>query len=137
MELGCSSGAQILALARRHPSTRFIGVDYSETELSTASAHTNGLSNVEWVCANVLDWGTPCENRLFNLSMDFLTTVPEPVRLGLLSVVREWLTECGVAFFSHATPPGSVTVLARQVFEKMRAHLTALSSKSLSRPKSA
>jgi methyltransferase-like protein/SAM-dependent methyltransferase len=108
LELGCASGGNLLPLAAAWPETRFLGIDYSATQVEIAQRRINqlGLKNVEVRHASILDvdesWGT----------FDYLichgvySWVPQEVQDGILKVCARNLKPDGVGYISYNTLPG-------------------------------
>ena len=100
LEAGCGVGAQTLPLATRHPGARIVAVERSAASLAVArrAVAERGLTNVEFVEANLFDYD-PGEELFDHLFVCFvLEHVPEPVLL-LERMLR------------FVKPNGSVTVI--------------------------
>ena len=66
LDAGCGSGHRLLALAKNYPKAKFTGIDLSASSLSVASqiARKNGITNVTFEQANLLDLHLSNEYRL-------------------------------------------------------------------------
>ena len=67
LEVACGTGAQLVALARRNPSGRTVGVELAEGMLAQIRKrlHKSGLDAVELICGNALE--LPLEDQSFDL----------------------------------------------------------------------
>jgi trans-aconitate 2-methyltransferase len=82
VDLGCGSGAPTLALSRRWPQARVIGVD-SSAEMLDQARRNDPVERVEWVRSNVESWdpaqlGAPIDVIICN---SLLQWVPSHMRL--------------------------------------------------------
>jgi SAM-dependent methyltransferase len=109
LELGCGSGANLLALAyyRRHGT--FVGVDGARGPIDIAreSQSALGLTNVEFVHA---DFGSAPEHLAgrfdYVLVHGVFSWVPHPVRDALLDLVTRYLRPGGLLYLNYNTRPG-------------------------------
>jgi methyltransferase-like protein/protein-L-isoaspartate O-methyltransferase len=108
LELGCAAGGNLIPMAFHLPSSRFVGVDASKTQIEAGQKTIRdlNLSNIRLVHADILDidasWGT----------FDYIIThgvyswVPDPVQEKILSISSENLADNGIAYISYNTYPG-------------------------------
>jgi SAM-dependent methyltransferase len=63
LELGCGDGSHLIPLAFTLPGSRFVGVDLARKAIAIAQEEAQGLklANIEFHCADVLDWTPPHE----------------------------------------------------------------------------
>lgn len=107
LELGCSSGGNLLPLATEAPGSRFVGVDLAPTaiEQARATADELGLDNVDLRVGSIEDvdvgWGV----FDYVICHGLYSWVPEPVREAILRVCKQNLAPQGVAFVSYNTYP--------------------------------
>jgi len=109
LEIGCSSGHNLLPLAARWPESRFSGIDFSKLAIKEAaeSARIAGLTNIEFIEADLqtFDPGK-------GVSYDFIichgiySWVPGEVRQALLDFCAARLSLQGCVMISYNTLPG-------------------------------
>ncbi|HKX83012.1 MAG TPA: class I SAM-dependent methyltransferase [Pyrinomonadaceae bacterium] len=110
LELGCGNGSNLIAQAFLLPDASFVGVDLAKTHIDDAITASKelGLSNVEFRQMDVMemsvaDFGT----------FDFITAhglfswIPDVVRIKVLELYRDLLTENGVGYISYSAYPGA------------------------------
>jgi trans-aconitate 2-methyltransferase len=103
VDLGCGSGAPTLALSRRWPRARVIGVD-SSTEMLDRARRNDSVERVEWVCADVESWdparlGAPIDVIISN---SLLQWVPSHLRL-----IPGWITALAPGGWFAMQVPGN------------------------------
>lgn len=66
LDAGCGSGHRLLAFAKSYPKAKFTGIDLSVSSLKVAAqmARANGIDNVTFQQANLLDLNLPNKYRL-------------------------------------------------------------------------
>ena len=86
LDAGCGSGHRLLALAKNYPKAKFTGIDLSASSLSVASqiARKNGITNVTFEQANLLDLHLSNEYRLI-VSTGVVHHLHDP-QLGLKNI---------------------------------------------------
>ncbi len=74
VDLGCGTGVQLLQLAAVNPGTHFVGVDRAPALLEQGAANMRqlGLSNVEWVCEDIITL-TTLGSRRFEAAISTMT----------------------------------------------------------------
>lgn len=79
VDLGCGPAEITCELARRHPTTTFVGVDHSTTaiERATALASRLALANTTFVAADITTWTPPGRVDLV-VMFDAFHHVPQP-----------------------------------------------------------
>ena len=116
LELGCGSGGQLIPMAERLPSARFIGIDIDDQAIASAQHRSTqlGLDNVEWVCASVADWSPPQVDYI--IAHGLYSWIPDDIRPSVWACAQAALKPNGVFFLSHICLPGaSMRALARAV----------------------
>src|SRR5262249_11468180 len=91
LELGCGDGGNLIAMAVGLPGSAFVGVDRAPTAITQAKeeARTLGLANVEFHCADLLEW-TPRQGLFdYVIAHGLFSWVPEAVRLRVLQLCRD------------------------------------------------
>jgi len=108
LELGCASGGNIIPTAVAFPDSRFVGVDYSDKQIQEGrkTVAALGLKNIELRRASILDVDESFGKFDYIICHGVYSWVPEEVQDGILRVVRDNLTEHGVAYVSYNTFPG-------------------------------
>ncbi|HEY2147423.1 MAG TPA: class I SAM-dependent methyltransferase, partial [Pirellulales bacterium] len=128
LELGCASGANLVPLAYALPKSRFVGIDFSERQVSDGREFIAalGLSNVSLErldilhvaeslrdsdCASGRDAATRAGAGPFDfiIAHGIYSWVPDPVKEALLAACRALLAPCGIAYVSYNCYPGCKT----------------------------
>lgn len=97
----------MLPFAIRYPNSQIIGIDLSEHQINVGQQmfEEMGIKNVELVAADI-------SQVSFNLKFDYIichgvfSWVPEFVQSAILSVIKNYLVENGIAYISYNTYPG-------------------------------
>ena len=108
LEIGCGDGRNLLALAHVLPNSTFVGIDLAPSTIVRAQhdAQALGLTNVEFYCADLLDWLPPEGQFDYLIAHGFISWVPEAVRRKVFELCRERLSPQGVAYVSYNALPG-------------------------------
>lgn len=108
LELGCSDGANLLAMAVSLPHSEFVGVDSAGTAIVRGCALIAelGLKNISLRHLNLLEMAPEYGRFDYIIAHGLYTWVPEAVRDQILALCRGSLTPHGVAFVSYNTFPG-------------------------------
>jgi SAM-dependent methyltransferase len=122
LELGCSSGGNLLPMGEALPGSRFVGIDLSARQVAEGqqALAAAGLTNVELRHADILDVSPDWGRFDYIIAHGVYSWVPPGVRDKLLRVCRENLAPQGVAYVSYNTYPG--WHLRGTVREMMRYH---------------
>ncbi len=109
LELGCADGGNLLPMAFRFPESHFVGIDLSpiQIEIGRKSIATLSLTNFELRAANILAL-SPEDLGHFDYIIvhGVYSWVPREVQNRILSICRDCLSECGIAYISYNTYPG-------------------------------
>jgi len=110
LEVGCSDGGNLLAMAAALPAARFVGLDVSSTAIAAARANAQaaGAGNVVFEELSLADYDPPPGSFDYVVAHGVYSWVPEDVRDGLLDLCCRALSEHGVAYISYNTLPGGV-----------------------------
>lgn len=111
LELGCASGGNVLPMALSMPTASFVGIDYSHREIDEGLSKiaTLGLRNLSLHHLDILQVS---DIRKEFGTFDYIIVhgvfswVPEAVRLRILEICRDGLTDHGVAYISYNAYPG-------------------------------
>lgn len=111
LELGCASGGNLIPMAVGLPGATFVGIDYSRREIDEGLKRTAtlGLSNLTLCHRDILDVSdirTELGTFDYILVHGVFSWVPEAVRLRILELCRDGLSDQGVAYISYNAYPG-------------------------------
>ncbi len=111
LELGCASGGNLIPMAVSLPTATFVGLDYSRREIDEGLDRiaTLGLANLTLRHMDILevsDIRTELGSFDYILVHGVFSWVPEPVRLRILEICRDGLSDQGVAYISYNAYPG-------------------------------
>jgi SAM-dependent methyltransferase len=108
LEVGCSDGGNLTAMARALPDARFVGIDTSPTAIAAARENSAGVENVVFEELSLADYDPPAGGFDYVVAHGVYSWVPEHVRDALLALCARALPEHGVAYVSYNTLPGGV-----------------------------
>jgi SAM-dependent methyltransferase/methyltransferase-like protein len=108
LELGCSTGGNLLGMALSLPESSFVGIDLSPRQIAHARvlADRLGLTNVELRAMSIADVDGEFGTFDYIVCHGVYSWVPEPIRDAILRVCSRNLSPRGVAFVSYNTFPG-------------------------------
>jgi SAM-dependent methyltransferase len=108
LELGCSTGGNLLSMALSLPDSTFVGIDLAPRQIvqARALADTLGLANVDLRAMSIADVGDEFGTFDYIVCHGVYSWVPEPIRDAILRVCSRHLAPSGVAFVSYNTFPG-------------------------------
>ena len=108
LELGCSDGGNLIAMAAELGESAFVGVDLSprQIEVGRAFAAELGLTNVELQARNITDVDASSGTFDYVICHGVFSWVSPEVQERILDVCRERLAPHGVAYLSYNTYPG-------------------------------
>lgn len=109
LEIGCGDGGNLVSLATLLPSARFVGIDLSAVQIDQGRALLAelGLSNVALHHADLTRFEVEPASFDYVIAHGVYSWVPDPVRDGLLALVRRALAPGGVALISYNARPGN------------------------------
>lgn len=109
LEIGCGDGGNVISLATLLPSGRFVGIDLSTVQIEQGRRLIAelGLTNVELHHADLTRFEIEPASFDYVIAHGVYSWVPDPVRDGLLALVRRALTPGGVAIVSYNARPGN------------------------------
>lgn len=109
LELGCASGANILAMAETLPRAQFVGVDFSRRQIEEgqSAARELGFENVSLHEGDIRNLA-PLDLGTFDyvIAHGVYSWVPADVREALLAACRSLLNPQGIACISYNAYPG-------------------------------
>jgi len=108
LELGCAEGMNLLPLAERFPRSVFLGVDFSGTQIDTATTAGAAcqLENARFVFADLTDFEPEQGGFDYVIAHGVYSWVPDEVKDRLLAICARALAPGGVAYASYNTLPG-------------------------------
>lgn len=108
LELGCSSGGNLIPMAALLPQSRFVGIDLSGRQVETGQGIIRdlGLSNIRIQQASITDVDASWGEFDYILCHGVFSWVPEPVQAHIFRVCARNLAPDGVAYISYNTYPG-------------------------------
>jgi methyltransferase-like protein/SAM-dependent methyltransferase len=108
LELGCSMGGNLVAIAQNHPGSRCVGIDASAHQITEGwkTVEALGIKNVELRHMDILDIDDSLGEFDYILTHGVFSWVPERVQDKLLEICRRNLARNGVAYISYNTYPG-------------------------------
>ena len=118
LELGCSSGANLLAMAVGLPESEFVGVDLAGKPIARGKAMVEalGLKNLTLRQADLLEMAPDYGRFDYIIAHGLYTWVPAPVREQILAICKASLQPQGIAYVSYDAFPGSYSrVMVREM----------------------
>jgi methyltransferase-like protein/trans-aconitate methyltransferase len=108
LELGCSSGGNLLPLADRYPNSRMVGIDASRRQIAEGDefAKRLGLPNIRLEHRDIMDVDQEFGEFDYIICHGVYSWVPANVQKKILSICRLNLAASGVAYVSYNTNPG-------------------------------
>src|SRR3954453_15183153 len=110
LELGCSGGGNLAPLALTYPSSRFIGIDFSQEAINEANALKKfaQLKNIEFLRQDILAFDTAKHTESFDyiISHGVFSWVPHAVSAKILEICGTCLKQDGLAVISYNALPG-------------------------------
>ncbi len=108
LEIGCASGHHILPIAAAYPHTQITAIDLSASAIAEAQrlAALAGITNVKFLCADVMQWQAPKEAFDAIIAHGVFSWVNDQIKSALLQLCQRSLKKQGVAMLSYNTQPG-------------------------------
>jgi len=109
LELGCSSGANLLAMAIGLPESEFVGIDLAGKPIARGKARVEalGLKNLTLRQADLLEMAPDYGKFDYIIAHGLYTWVPAEVREQILAICKGSLQPQGIAYVSYDAFPGS------------------------------
>lgn len=103
LEIGCSSGHNLIPLAMRWPDSRCIGIDLSGVSIlqATSRAAEAGVKNVSFHAVDLRDFDAIGGTFDYIIAHGFLSWVPDEVKAALFVFCRNHLSPAGIATVSY------------------------------------
>jgi SAM-dependent methyltransferase len=108
LEVGCSSGGNIIPMAASLPNSEFVGVDLSpvQVERGVADVEALGLSNIVLLAMDIMDFSEEFGTFDYIIAHGVFSWVPTAVQERLLAICARQLAPAGIAYISYNTLPG-------------------------------
>src|SRR5262245_26774329 len=108
LELGCSTGGNLLAAAATLPKAQLVGVDLSDAQLDVGRriAKRAGISNCELITADLMTFEPEPGGFDYVVSHGVYSWVPPAVRDRLFTVAKKALAPTGLGYVSYNAYPG-------------------------------
>jgi 2-polyprenyl-3-methyl-5-hydroxy-6-metoxy-1,4-benzoquinol methylase len=108
LELGCSHGSNLIAMATALPGSTFVGIDLSARQIEDGqkTAAALGLTNIQLKVCNILDVDESFGQFDYIICHGIYSWVPPTVQDKILNICAIQLTLNGIAFISYNTYPG-------------------------------
>jgi methyltransferase-like protein/2-polyprenyl-3-methyl-5-hydroxy-6-metoxy-1,4-benzoquinol methylase len=108
LEIGCSMGGNLLAMAQDHPRSQFVGIDASSRQIAEGwkTIDALGLKNIGLRHLDILDVGEDIGTFDYIVSHGVYSWVPARVQRKMLEICQRHLAPNGVAYISYNTYPG-------------------------------
>jgi methyltransferase-like protein/2-polyprenyl-3-methyl-5-hydroxy-6-metoxy-1,4-benzoquinol methylase len=108
LELGCSTGGNLITVALSFPNATFVGIDLSPRQIAQGQAIVQrlGLKNVSLAAKSILDIGPDFGQFDYIICHGVYSWVPPEVRQKILSIFSRNLSPTGLAYVSYNTYPG-------------------------------
>ena len=107
LEIGCSFGGNLIPFAVNNENARVVGIDLSGEQIRRGQEIVKeiGLQNLELIHGDICEFKSD-EKFDYIIVHGVFSWVPDFVKDAILRVVRENLSQNGVAFISYNTYPG-------------------------------
>lgn len=107
LEIGCSFGGNLIPFAVNNENARVVGIDLSGEQIKRGQEIVKeiGLDNLELIHGDICEFKSD-EKFDYIIAHGVFSWVPDFVKDAILRVVRENLSQNGVAFISYNTYPG-------------------------------
>lgn len=107
LEIGCSFGGNLIPFAVNNENARVVGIDLSGEQIRRGQEIVKeiGLENLELIHGDICEFKSD-EKFDYIIAHGVFSWVPDFVKDAILRVVRENLSQNGVAFISYNVYPG-------------------------------
>lgn len=108
LEIGCSSGGNIIPIAACYPKSQCTGIDYSPRQIEAAKedAKALGLSNLDLQCLPVMDVTKALGEFDYIICHGILSWVSPEMQEAIFRICKNNLARGGIAYISYNTLPG-------------------------------
>ena len=111
LELGCGEGGNLLPMAFALRQSMFVGIDLAASAIGKAREETRALAltNVDFHCADLMEWTPPDGPFDYVIAHGFFSWVPDSVRL------RCWRF-CAIGWRRRGSPTSATTPCPAAIF---------------------
>lgn len=108
LELGCSSGGNLIPIAEQYPESTFVGVELSELQARQGREiiESLGLKNIELLQKDMREIDRAFGEFDYIIAHGVYSWVDDDVQARILDICGQNLSENGVAYISYNTYPG-------------------------------
>ena len=108
LELGCSSGSNVMRFANSYPKSHTIGIDLSQIEIDHGleKLQSLGIKNLELKAFNIMDIDDSWGKFDYIICHGVFSWVPEVVREKIIKIANNNLSPNGIAYISYNIKPG-------------------------------
>lgn len=109
LEIGCSTGGNLIPFAAQHPRASAVGIDLSQVQVDQGSRNvaTLGLDNLELRQGDIADIDLNTLGHFdFIICHGVYSWVPDDVQDAILAACKALLVPKGIAYISYNTYPG-------------------------------
>ncbi|WP_425614582.1 methyltransferase regulatory domain-containing protein [Anatilimnocola sp. NA78] len=108
LELGSSSGGNIIPLAERYPQSEFVGIDASSRQVAIGqqTVQSLNLTNLQLLHEDILKFSAQQGKFDYIVTHGVFSWVPPNVQDAILQICKDHLTPNGIAYISYNTNPG-------------------------------
>jgi len=108
LEIGCSMGGNLIAMAQKYPLGRFVGIDLSSKQIAEGwkIVDSLGIRNLELRQMDIMDIPEGLGEFDYIVCHGVYSWVPPVVQEKILSLCKRHLAADGVAYVSYNTYPG-------------------------------
>jgi methyltransferase-like protein/ubiquinone/menaquinone biosynthesis C-methylase UbiE len=109
LEIGCAGAENLFPLAIAFPNAQFVGIDYSQVQITAAQATQKELqlNNIEFHCENLSKVDPKTLGQFdYIIAHGIYSWLPSEEQPALLKLCKECLRENGITYISYNTLPG-------------------------------
>lgn len=108
LELGCSTGGNLIGMACSLPESSFVGIDLSPRQIAAArtAADAVGVTNIDLRAMSIADVGEEFGTFDYVVCHGVYSWVPREIQDSVLRICGRHLSPNGVAYVSYNTYPG-------------------------------
>ena len=108
LELGCSSGGNLIPFALQYPQSHCVGIDISARQIEQGKDRlvSLGLGNMELLCQSLTDFDPGARKFDYIICHGVFSWVPREVQDAIFRLCRQALAPAGIAMVSYNVLPG-------------------------------
>ncbi|HEX8522140.1 MAG TPA: class I SAM-dependent methyltransferase [Tepidisphaeraceae bacterium] len=127
LELGCATGANLLAMADVLPDAHFLGIDLSPKQIEIGNQFVRSLNllNIQFQAIDLQHLAADAGQFDYIIAHGLYSWVPDDVRRRLMQLIKQHLSPTGVAYISYNTFPGwRIKQISREIMLYHTRHIT-------------